>query len=202
MPDDVADRMDRVLAGLGDEAPAASPEPRDGPDVVPIAAHRRRRAAGLLVAAAAVVVGGVALSPHLHSEGSSSGSAGSTEANADAGGQSANLGNTGNGPAPQAHLPGAKQAKLHDGRLVVRPLHFASDALQGRALLAHRSAAAFDDHAQTCAEVPEHAQTLPAQYQHAPAALVYRRVEGGSQVVDLYVCGNSRPIRSTTLPAP
>ena len=35
-----------------------------------------------------------------------------------------------------------------------------------------------------------------------PAALVYRRVEGSSQVVDLYVCGNPRPVRSTTLSVP
>ena len=36
----------------------------------------------------------------------------------------------------------------------------------------------------------------------ARAALVYRRVEGSSQVVDLYVCGNPRPVRSTTLSVP
>jgi hypothetical protein len=43
---------------------------------------------------------------------------------------------------------------------------------------------------------------VAAEYQHAPAALVYRRVEGSSQVVDLYVCGNPRPVRSTTLSVP
>jgi hypothetical protein len=43
---------------------------------------------------------------------------------------------------------------------------------------------------------------VPAEYQNAPAALLYRRPEGGSQIVNLYVCGSSRPIRTTTLPAP
>ncbi len=68
MPDDVAARMNAVIARLGDETPAARPEPPDT-NVIPIAPHRRRRAAALLVAAAAIVVGGVAfqnahLSPH------------------------------------------------------------------------------------------------------------------------------------------
>jgi len=57
MPDDVAIRMNSVLARLGNETPTAPSEPSAG-DVVPIAAHRRRRAAQLLVAAAAIVVGG------------------------------------------------------------------------------------------------------------------------------------------------
>jgi hypothetical protein len=53
-----------------------------------------------------------------------------------------------------------------------------------------------------CPDVPQRASTVAAEYQHAPAALVYRRVEGSSQVVDLYVCGNPRPVRSTTLSVP
>ena len=35
-----------------------------------------------------------------------------------------------------------------------------------------------------------------------PAALLYHRPEGSTQVVDLVVCGSDRPIRSVTLPAP
>jgi hypothetical protein len=53
-----------------------------------------------------------------------------------------------------------------------------------------------------CPDVPGRGRQVAAEYQHAPAVLVYRRAEGSAQVVDLYVCGNDRPVRSTTLPAP
>jgi hypothetical protein len=54
-----------------------------------------------------------------------------------------------------------------------------------------------------CSTVPTgDGEVLGASYERAPAALVYRRPSDSSQVVDLYVCGTSRPVRSTTLPAP
>ena len=56
MPDDVADRLDRVLADLQDES-------RRTPAPIDLAARRRRRIArNVLVAAAAVVVVGVGIS--------------------------------------------------------------------------------------------------------------------------------------------
>ncbi|MQW77053.1 hypothetical protein GHK92_14315 [Nocardioides sp. dk4132] len=55
VPDDVATRLERVLAQL------AADDPADVPDPDEVAARRRRRAGGLLVAAAAVVVAGVAI---------------------------------------------------------------------------------------------------------------------------------------------
>jgi hypothetical protein len=55
--------------------------------------------------------------------------------------------------------------------------------------------------AQHCPDVPGHGDRVAAEYQRAPAVLVYRPAEGNTQVVDLYVCGNDRPVRSTTLPA-
>ena len=112
------------------------------------------------------------------------------------------LGDTGNSKnplAPQAR--GNGKAHLHDGRIVVRPQHFSADARAGRQLLGpSASMSAGGDTA--CPDVPQRASTVAAEYQHAPAALVYRRVEGSSQVVDLYVCGNPRPVRSTTLSVP
>ncbi|NPC98764.1 hypothetical protein [Nocardioides sp. zg-DK7169] len=55
IPEDIATRLDRVLAQL------SADEPVDAPSVHEIAARRRRRAGGLLVAAAAVVVASVGL---------------------------------------------------------------------------------------------------------------------------------------------
>src|SRR4051812_16814134 len=55
MPDDVAARLDGVLADLGSERSATAP-------VVDLAARRRRVARNVLVAAAAVVVVGVGIS--------------------------------------------------------------------------------------------------------------------------------------------
>jgi len=135
MPDDVAARMDDVLAGLRDTpqtSPATRPHPSDA-EVVPIAAHRRRRAAGLLAAAAAIVVGGVVVAPHVHVHSGGS-SAATTAEDSTAGGRE--LGNTGNSKnplAPQAR--GNGKAHLHDGRIVVRPQHFSADARAGRQLL-------------------------------------------------------------------
>ncbi|HEY3530822.1 MAG TPA: hypothetical protein VGK78_16870 [Nocardioides sp.] len=204
MPDEVAARMDDVLARLGAETPL----PRDrqfgvpvgSADVVPIAAHRRRRVAGLLVAAAAVVVGGVVVAPHLSSGSGPTSTASSAQDNA-GGRASENLGNSGNAQqGDQRTTPEAANSQVRDGRLVVRPRHFSADALQGRTLLHRKQTFSLDQ--LSCADVPRDLDTVAAEYQHAPAALVYRRAEGSTQVVDLYVCGSARPIRSTTLPAP
>jgi hypothetical protein len=96
---------------------------------------------------------------------------------------------------------------VREGRVVVRPRHFSSDALHGRTLLRRYADAAPSTDSTTagsppCLGLPKDAQAVAAEYQHAPAALVYRRVQDDLQVVDLYVCGDGRPIRSTTLPAP
>jgi hypothetical protein len=200
MPDHVVARMDRVLASLGDETATGR---RDQPAavVVPIAAQRRRRAAALLVAAAAVVVGGVVLGPHLPHGGSASPSGASAGDTAgDRGYEQGNTGSAGQtgGPAvaPTSKVP------LRLGRVVVRPQQFPSAALQGQMMLARRTQLDHLAELRACSGLPHQAKAVPAEYQHAPAALVYRRAVGSSQVVDLYVCGSSRPIRSTTLPAP
>jgi len=200
MPDDVATRMNDVLAGLRDTPQAAPATRADQPaaDVVPIAAHRRRRAAGLLVAAAAIVVGGVVVAPHVHVHSGGSSATATAEDNT---GGSSELGNTGTSTKSPLTPQAVGQPRLRHGRLVVRPQHFSTDALAGRRLLAPAaSMSASGDTA--CPDVPQRASTVPAEYQHAPAALVYRHVEGSSQVVDLYICGNPRPVRSTTLPVP
>jgi hypothetical protein len=205
MPDDVARRLDDVLSGLATETPVTEPSPPEPGDVhqgevVPIAAHRRRKVAGLLVAAAAVVVGGVTLAPHLSTGSGSSQTAGSEDS---AGGtQDNNFGNTGQQQStPQkAPSPQNDQTRTTKGLVVVRPRHFSDDARQGRRLLDRVYAA--QSAKPPCPDVPGPGRRVAAEYRHAPAVLVYRRAQGNSQVVDLYVCGNDRPVRSTTLPVP
>jgi hypothetical protein len=209
MPDDVAARMDDVLAGLGATPSAASSSSAGTPArerddrVVSLAAHRRRRAAGMLVAAAAIVVGGVAVAQNL--PGSTSSSSESTAGSAAAQDSGQQPSRVRRSPTPEtfsgsdARVRAAKPV-LKDGRILVRPRRFSADALAGQQLLRK------DDRptvAQaTCASVPKGGEVLQATYRQAPAALFYRAASGGSQVVDLYICGTHRPVRTTTLPAP
>jgi hypothetical protein len=211
MPDDVVTRMDDLIAGLRDgrvEAATTTVPPSEGADnVVPLALHRRRRAVGMLVAAAAIVVGGVVLTQHRPSTTSSE-SAGSVAAQDS--GVPTRSPDKSHSPRSQRRNEFARgDAKIttpvsSDGRLVIRPQRFSEDALAGRRLLRGNavdslSALGFV----SCAKVPtDDGVVVPATYQQAPAALVYRPASGGSQVVDLYICGNGRPVRTATLPAP
>ncbi len=213
MPDDVAARMDRVLSGLGDETPSVAPVRPAAAEVVPITAHRRRRAVQLLVAAAAVVVGGVVVS-HWHTSSSRDSST------ADTAGSEAQASNSGNNPSfdgtdkvtrnqegPQS--PGTTAGDMkplvrHD-RLVVRPRHFADDALAGRKLLRKKAADTTSEFAtpSDCMVGTGHrSDLLAALYQGAPAALLYRHAQDSAQIVDLFVCGSKTPIRTITLPVP
>jgi hypothetical protein len=213
MPDEVAGRMDDVLAGLtATTRPAASTSPVGAPGhasalehddrVVSLASHRRRRVAGMLVAAAAIVVGGVAVAQNLPSTSSSSadtaGSVGSDSAKQPRVRQSATPENLSGADARLETSP-----VLRNGRLVVHQRHFAADALTGRRLLQRKGADSVPPSPVACPSVPtDQGEVLRARYQQAPAALVYGPVTGGSQVVDLYVCGSPQPVRSATLPAP
>ncbi len=215
MPDDVVARMDDVIGGLRDspldsaDEPAATPAER-GDNVVPLAAHRRRRAAGMLVAAAAIVVGGVVVAQNIPSSSSSSESAGTAgSVAAQDNGQPSRSPEKSPGPRSQRRSALAQDGQITtpvsgDGRLVIRPRSFSQDALAGRRLLRRNAAdSLLILGIGSCAKVPtDDGVVVPATYQRAPAALVYRPASGGSQVVDLYVCGNGRPVRTATLPAP
>ena len=206
MPDEVVARMNDVLAGLHD-SPAVAEKPADGnrgATVVPLAPHRRRRAAGLLVAAAAIVVGGIVAAQNLQtSSRSETTSAGSSGDLAD---DSTSAART---PGPEffsgssARGSTVPKAVLKGGRLVVHPRRFSADALAGQRLIRHKPATALAQEGVTCVTGPTGSgEVLRATYQGAPAALVYRPASGGSQVVDLFVCGSRLPVRSATLPAP
>jgi len=198
MPDDVAVRMDRVLAGLTGAPAAVPPEPvgaRDA-EAVPIAAHRRRRAAGLLVAAAAIVVGGFTVAQNPPPTGPSGGSTTNAAEDRSKPESDRNL-----HTSPPDNSEGFPPGLLHHGRVLVRPRHFTDDALEGRRLLGLDPPLA-QDFVRPCTDPADQARALPAEYRHVRAALVFRRPEGGSQVVDLFLCGTPQPVRSTRLPAP
>jgi len=190
MPDDVAARLDDVLTGLAASQQVAA-------DVVPLASRRRRRVAGWLVAAAAVEVGGVAVAPHLHSDGT----AAQTTAGSDAAApQSYNAGATGSDQTPGP----ATAPRIDDGLVIVRPGHFNADvrAAQRDVLRSLASSASPEAADARCADAPAGADSVAAEYLRRPATLVFQRASGGSQRVELYVCGQSGPVRSTTLPVP
>ena len=217
MPADVAARMDRVLADLAAsspvaesaEEPSAEPPATDGGTVTRLPVQRRRRAAGLLAAAAAIVVGGVVLAQNLPGPGSGSETAGSSASEGDqyaAGG----TGQSGKAPshAPTSGrtaslaAPDAARALVRDGRVVVRGQTFSADALAGRALLTGNDPRRVVRPTASCIVPSGGEQAVAALYDRAPAALVYHRPDGSTQVVDLVLCGSSRPIRSVTLLAP
>jgi hypothetical protein len=148
-----------------------------------------------------IVVGGFAVAQTLPSPGQGGGSA--TSAAEDApqpdslnGGMAHDSGKQQETPSP-SHT--GKAPFVQDGRVVVRRGHFVVDALNGRALLDTATAQSL---ARACADLTRHARAVPAEYRHAPAVLVFRRPEGQSQVVDLYLCDTPQPVRSATLPAP
>ena len=213
MPDDVAARMDRVLSGLGDETPSVAPARPAAAEVIPITAHRRRRAAQLLVAAAAVVVGGVVVShwhPSSSSDSATTDTAGSEAQAYDSGNDQSHTGqDQGNGKQGEPQTPGSTAADMqplvrHD-RLVVRPRHFADDALAGRKLLSKKATRTTGDFAalgDCSVGTGRRAELLAASYQGAPAALLYRHAQDSAQIVDLFVCGSTTPIRTITLPVP
>jgi hypothetical protein len=195
MPDDVATRLDDVLADLSRPEPTTESDA----DVVPLPARRRRKAAGWLLAAAAVVVGGVVVVPHLPSGGSSSSmTAGGEPASNDEG--LSNTGKSGGSPGPRS--TGSTPPRRHGGPVVVRPHHFSAVARATQKQLRDSAHAYAQNPVTLCADLPAGLDAVAAQYRNAPAALVFQRPSDGGQVVELYLCGHAEPVRSTTLPVP
>jgi hypothetical protein len=198
MPADVVARMDRLLDGLATERAPIAP-------VVDLA-RRRRTAAKLLVAAAAVVVAGVGAGqvlPHL-SGGSSADSPTAAEAQ-DAGGAGADSAEGGSKVAPSASdAPRGPQGEYAANALPIHSERFGADVRKVRA----RADSGDNNYlltapGPTCLTAPVGAGTvLAATYDGAAAALVLRPPTDDSQVVDLYLCGETDPVRSITLPAP
>jgi len=214
MPDDVAARLDRVIAGLADD-PEARP---DGVDVAaaPVVRldERRRRAGRLLLAAAAVVVGGVAVGQLVGDGGGGDEASSPAAETADGQGLPApDRDPAASGQSFDEELPGAvsgtRRSISRQPPVLLRSARFAGDA---RAYAPGAAAGAGRD-----AELAQSGDALTGAATCPPGAwgggryvrvvldreagwLVYRAPRGDTQVVDLFLCGTDSPERSATLP--
>ena len=197
IPEDVVARLDRVLAQL---AVGDIHDTSDTGPVVLLAARRRRRVGTLLVAAAAVVAVGVGLGQLTGGSNESADTAAS-----DAGSNSSAR------EAPEAagqDIPAPTYALRSP--VPIRPDRFSHDVARLQPLAGNLpdspgpgSASTDDRVAFACRPGDWGAGTfVPVVYGGEPAVLVLRRVTGDTQVVDLFQCGSSDPLRSITLPAP
>ena len=209
IPDEVVARLDRVLADLGDEPARIAP--------VTALATRRRRAASLLLAAAAVVAIGIGVGQVVESgsgqdslssldrdepataEDQGRASASQEDGTLDhldqgdvAGGNAAAPSNP-RGPQDFARL---RKRSLAADAVVVREQAGTTGLLSGRS-------EAYDAAGKVCRSGTwGRGRFVPVRYAGLPAVLVFRRVMGDTQVADLFLCGETEPHRSVTLPAP
>lgn len=185
LPPDVADRMDGVLADLRADRPVR-------PAVSDLAAARRRRRVGtLLVAAAVVVVAGVGinyardLGTGASSDSAASGAAESSTASSD-----------------RVEVTQEELTEQQDFAGVPRldPDRFGGQVAGLRERAVDSSSAPERAGQVAGCAVPGRGDLVAVRYDGGPAVLVYRPARGDSQVVDLYLCGTTDPIRSITLP--
>jgi len=198
IPDEIGDRLDRVLADLssGSSSPSAP--------VVDLAARRRRRNAGkLLVAAAAVIVGGVAVGQMVDVRGGDSDDAGSSADSSLArdsseGSASGDGGGVGDSqPAPEAVT--AEPLKLSSQNLeqdLQRQLKRSSSA----------SLSTQPDLSSSCATAAPSTygagKFFAALYDGIPTVLALRPADGDTQEAQVLDCGTGAPLQSVTVPAP
>jgi hypothetical protein len=186
LPDDVATRLDEVLADLRAEDP---PRP-----VVDLAAARRRRTRirnGLVAAAAVVLVGFGISRVDLSGMSADSSDAGASSDSAAA--------REGAATAPEAGDAGLGSQPA--------PVRLRSDSLeqQVRRLVAGSAVAESEqrgllDADGDCPGPSGPGQALVATYDGAPAVLVLRPPAGGVQLAEVYLCGESAPVRSVSVP--
>lgn len=214
MPDGVAARLDRVLAGLAEEPTGTAP--------VADLALRRRRAASLLLAAAAVVAIGVGVGQVVDTGTGSADSlatADRDESGPEAGAAEDGAGAQEESPEGAAEAPGfpaegsgedqATTDRSGLARLTRRQYgDQVADLQAGGSLGELGTAGPAPSAASSAAGAACRADTwgagtfVPVRYEGLPAVLVLRRARGDTQVADLFLCGDTEPHRSTTLPAP
>src|SRR6478735_3216643 len=208
MPDDVAARLDGVLADLRDE-----PAPRRTPSVSDLAtARRRRNARTWLVAAAAAVAIGIGinqldLSVSSNDDAGSASSADQPQSEVDGGDVAASP----SASAPEAGAGGGAAQDSSgqlDGLFAAHPLtqldpdRFGPDVRRLRhavdgAPTASQATAGREMHLAKSCVVPDGLGRLVAvRYDGERGVLVYRPAKGDTQVVDLYLCGADEPTRS------
>jgi hypothetical protein len=207
MPDDVSARLDAVLADLRDEDPAA-------PDPVVVtqrpadlaAARRRRNARSWLVAAAAVVVVGIGVDQVVQGGGGSDDEAGGSSADSASSGQTVQrpAEDSGAGGGDAASSPSAASGRPEAGARTapvrLDPTRFGTQVTRLRD--GSTSARLSPAYRATCpARGWGLGSAVPVRYDALPGVLVFRHVQGDTQVVDLFLCGSDHPERSITLPA-
>lgn len=204
MPESVVARLDRVLADLAEE-PA-----RDAP-VVGLAT-RRRRATQLLVAAAAVIAVGIGVDQLVGNDESVTSAettsdrdepaAGVEEESAESSGAE-----TGSGSGQADAQAPADSVTVRRGVVELDRKAYADDvtALREQAgtldLLGSLDSA-YATGVACRSDTWGEGTFVPVRYDGAPAVLVFRKASADTQVADLYRCGDRRPHRSVTLPAP
>lgn len=207
-PAEVTDRLDRVLADL-------AAEPAREATVTQLAT-RRRRAAGLLVAAAAAIVVGIGVAQVVQpaaDESATTADAGDTAlaesseepgAAAESAPQEDSEGGAAEAPESDS---GLSAESLAEPLVRISPDAFADGARRARAIARRQPASELERGSGPYAAV-EGCETsdwgrgtrLTVEYGPAPAVLVLREPTGDSQVADLFLCGEEKPLRSVTLP--
>ncbi|WP_243058298.1 hypothetical protein [Nocardioides sp. SR21] len=217
MPDDVAARLDGVIADLREDKAPTAP-------VDHAALLRRRRVRSWVLAAAAVVVVGIGINQvdwSGMSMGGADGSGDSSAAEADAGSvPSTALESAPESPADDDAARARGELQWREARARLGRDDLARQAIALRATLPGVTLSSATAEAQEEYDSDgtdsgglsydvrcEFAPTGPGRvvsvtYDGDRGWLVYRAPQGESQVVDLYLCGRSKPTRSITLPAP
>jgi hypothetical protein len=214
-PPEVVARLDEALAVLISErgdAPLEGPRAQPPAPVVDLGARRRRMAGVGLLAAAAVVVAGVAIGqalPRMQGSDDASTSGGvaaeSDGAEREFGGEDGAGSDSGGaaddeGRQPKTYLSpglaGFPELFTFDERLD-------DDLLDLRDAPPASSSAGGSSRASVC-EVPGvgRGRRVVAQIDGALGLVVFRRADGATQQVDLYVCDDPVAVRTLTLPAP
>lgn len=212
MPADVAGRLDDVLAGLqaGRAEPAAAPES----NVVPLASRRRHKIAQGIVAAAAVVAVGVGVTQVLGNVGGgSSDDAGEApavasdrdDAGEDSGGYAREEAPKGASPSTPAELDAMTED--YASAPEVRSESFQRDVTRltpGYSKSALERKAELFRLTEQCAPTspPAGHDALRVRYDDQPAILAFRKLVGGKQRVDLYLCATGVRERSATIDQP
>jgi len=195
VPGDVAERLDRVLAGLQSERSPTT-------TVVDLASRRRRRTARLLVAAAAVVVAGVGIGQIVDSDfgGGQSDSASTADLGAEAP-EAATSDSPGNGAgddrSPVSPTAGLSLPVVRDGQLRDAAARYSSPS----AYEVDRTNV--DLLMRSCVTAASDERVLPVSYHGHLAALLYHGPHDDVQRVDLYRCADgSTLVASVVIPAP
>jgi len=207
MPDPVVARLERVLEVLAEEPVRVAP--------VTELATRRRRAASLLLAAAAVVAIGVGVSQVVDTGTGSAESLSSADRDEAGDAEQDTAARDVTEPEqPTDEDDGGAQAPT-ESQVDERAVPYADlsrDAYSEDVSALREDAAslgllsglsAYSAAGATCLSDDWGEGTfVPVRYAGIPAVLVFRRALGDTQVADLFLCGDSEPHRSVTLPAP